>query len=121
MFKTINTVIKSKTLYGHFIVHLVFILFTCGLIIYAIIPLIFWSLFGEGAAADKYSNTPLVQFIWTIGPLFLCCFLCLTLFRQEIRLKKFSKAKSYLLSTLILLLLYPFRITILDIIVNAVN
>ena len=98
--------------------HLVFILFAVALattfLYIFLIPLIFWSVYGSGASADRIEKLPTMIFVGEWLPLIIALLFLGFGFYRNIAKHSLSNAKSYLLASILLILLYLLRIPILN-------
>jgi len=106
---TIRNIISSKTKWWHLLFLLVVTVLSTAFIYIYLIPIIFWSVYGESASADRIASLPIFIFIGEWSPLIIAfSFLGFGLW-LGIKGNNFSRAKSYLLTDLMLLPIYMFR------------
>jgi hypothetical protein len=115
----ITHVLSAKTFPGHLILRVLLLLLFVGLLIYLVFPLFFWLIFGESASADRISEKPTTILIADLLPLLLGIVVCFYQFIRKSRKGEASKAKSYLLAGLVLLMVYPFRMPIINAAIEA--
>jgi len=72
------------------------------------IPLVYWSLFGEGETSARIARQPINLFLQEWGALIIALLIFGILFFRAYQLRP-QKAKSYLLTAILFLLTYPFR------------
>lgn len=112
MLDKINAIIKSKILIWHFLVIFIGAFFICTLFFALIIPIIFWMSLGESAESDRLASLPLNMFIGEWGALVFTILLCVIFILINFKKLNFRRAKSYLLTGVIILILYLFRVHI---------
>lgn len=112
-------ILKSKTAPLHLLIVFLMTFILCGFVWFLAIPLIYWFAFGEGAKAARIDELPINLFIENYGALIIVLILCL--FRIFINYKKqrLNYAKSYLLTFIIISILYIFKIQIAELIIGA--
>ncbi|POY34637.1 hypothetical protein C3K47_19305 [Solitalea longa] len=74
--------------------------------------------FGSGRESERIDGLPISVFITNWFPLIFLTLLMLVGFVKNLRTNQISKAKSYVLIGLISLIIYPFRLPILDFFIN---
>ncbi len=114
----INEVIKSKILVWHFLLVFIASFMICALFYSLIIPIIFWMILGESAGSDRIADLPFNMFIGEWGALILTILPCIIFTLINLKELSFRKAKSYLLSGVIISTLYLFRIPIGDFLIQ---
>lgn len=112
MKSTLRNIVFSKLKWWHLLSRLVPTVLVTVLLFILVIPLIFWSIYGEGAVGDRLMDLPLNRFIreWSVlivSELFLCILLWKNIYKSNL-----SEAKSYLIISSIILFLYIFRMPI---------
>jgi Sec-independent protein secretion pathway component TatC len=111
---TIKSIFVTKTLYGHLLIRLVLFCVGAGVAYIFVIPLIFWSILGEGAGGDRIAEEPLNAFLFQYGALIIALLIIAILTGLNIKKTDFSKAKSYIIVGIVLIMLYLFKEAILD-------
>ncbi|TFF40928.1 hypothetical protein [Mucilaginibacter psychrotolerans] len=106
---TIKRIFAAKTLYWHLLIRLVLFCFCVGIGYIFVAPLICWSILGEGAVGDRIANEPLNAFLFEYGTLIIALFTIAILTGLNIKNRKFSEAKSYVITMVIVIILYYFR------------
>ncbi|PWS31264.1 hypothetical protein [Pedobacter paludis] len=118
MIDTLKIILNSKTKIWHLLLVFTVSTLTCYFLYILIIPLIYWGAYGEGAESERIEALPINLFI---GEWAALIFVVLALFILTwINLKKdrTNKAKSFLLTLFILILLYLFRKPIIDLLIE---
>jgi hypothetical protein len=82
------------------------------------IPLVYWFAFGEGETASRIVEIPINTFILNWGALLITLILCITAISYNNRKGKVRKAKSYLLTAVIISVIYVFRTPIIDLFIG---
>ena len=104
----LKELIKARPPFVHFVCVSSLGLVLVSLLYVFFIPLGYWSLFGEGEASARIAQQPINLFLQEWGALLIALLICGILFFRAYRLRP-QKAKSYLLTAVVLLLTYPFR------------
>ena len=115
----INAIIKSKILIWHFLLVFIGAFFVCASLYMLIIPVIFWMALGEGAASARIESLPLIIFIGEWGALIFTILLCVIFILINLKKLNFQRTKSYLLTAVIISILYLFRTQIGDFLFEA--
>lgn len=105
-------ILKSKISAVHFSIVFATAFLLCAFLWFLAIPLVYWLAFGEGQMATKISELPINIFISNWGaliPIFLICLLGTLNNRSR---KRFSNAKSYVMTFILIFILYLFRLSI---------
>lgn len=110
----ISEVIKSRILGWHFSAIFISAFLICSLLYELIIPIIFWMALGESAESDRIASLPFNMFITEWAALILTILLCAILTLINLKKLNFQRAKSYLLTILIISILYLLRTQIGD-------
>jgi len=110
---TIKTIIAAKTQYWHLVIRLVLFCVGAGIGYIFVAPLICWIVLGEGAVGDRIANEPLNAFLFEYGTLILALITIAILIGLNIKNRKFSEAKSYVITMVIVIILYYFRAPVL--------
>jgi hypothetical protein len=100
-------------------VRVLLILLFVGLLIWFVFPMLFWFMFGEGASADRISQRPLSIFLGDFLPIIIGIAICFYQLVKKSKLGELSKAKSYFVAGLILLVVYPFRVPIINSVIEV--
>jgi hypothetical protein len=111
----LKDIIISKTKWIHFFFFLLIEVLVAALLYILIIPIVFWSIFGEGASSDRIGSLPLSIFIGEWGSLIIVLIICIVSFFKNVRRRDLRNAKSYLLIALIVTGLYLFRAQLFNI------
>jgi len=119
MLDKINAIIKSKILIWHFLLVFIGAFFICALLYVLIIPIIFWMALGESAESDRIANLPFNMFMGEWVALILTILLCSIFTLINLKKLTFQRAKSYLLTAVIISILYLFRTQIGDFLFEA--
>lgn len=115
----INEVIKSKILIWHFSTVFITAFLICSLLYELIIPIIFWMILGESSESDRIASLSFNMFIGEWGALILTILLCIIFTIISLEKLSFQKAKSYLLTGVMISILYLFRIPIGDFLIEV--
>ena len=83
-----------------------------------LIPLTYWGLFGEGEMASRITDRPLNFFIIEFGAMTLVLCICGILAFLTYKKGKISKTKSYILTGILLSIMFIFRFEIGNFIIN---
>lgn len=111
-----NNVLNSKFLLGHFLfIFLLSLILTTALYLF-IIPITYWAWLGEGEIASQIESKPIHRFLeqWLALIIILSLLIGLLIYN-----KNTSKAKSFLYTIIAIVLLYLFRIPIIDLIISV--
>jgi TRAP-type C4-dicarboxylate transport system permease small subunit len=111
-----NDLLSSKTLYIHLIIRVILFCLFVGACFIFLIPLIYWAIVGEGSVGDGITSSPLNTFIINYLALIIGIVLAAVIFYLHIKNNNFSKAKSYVIAGAFVILIYPFKEKILDLI-----
>lgn len=114
MLDKINAIIKSKILIWHFLLVFIGAFFICSLLYVLIIPIVFWMALGESAESDRIASLPFNMFMGEWVALILTILLCAILALINLKKLNLPRAKSYLLTAVIISILYLFRTKIGD-------
>jgi len=114
MSDNINATIKSKILIWHFLLVFIGAFSICASLYSLIIPIVFWMALGESAESDRIASLPLNMFMEEWAALILTILLCAIFTLINLKKLNFQRAKSYLLATVIISILYLFRTHIGD-------
>jgi hypothetical protein len=110
---TIRKIVISKTIWSHLLLILLVEVMLAALLYVLVIPLVFWSIFGEGASSRAY-NLPINNFISEGAPLIVVLLLSTVHFARNVWKQELSRAKSYLITTVVVTVLYIFRLPLID-------
>lgn len=113
----INELIRSKVLVWHFLLVFVCAFFICSLFYWLIIPIIFWMILGESAESDRIASLPFNMFIGEWSTLILIIFLSIVFILINLKRLNYQKAKSYLLTGIIISILYLFSYQIANLLI----
>lgn len=105
----IKEILIAKTSFEHFS-----IVFFCALVLssflyFFAIPLIYWIIFGEGEAAARIEEMSINLFIVNWGAIIITLLLCVTALAYNKTKSNFKHGKSYLITAIIISVLYIFR------------
>lgn len=112
-------IFKSKIIFGHLLLRISIVFLFVGLIIYLFFPLLYFFIFGEGSTNHISEKVTLFEFISDVLPLFIGLLICLFKIKRNYKTNQLKKAKSYLVTAILLVLLYPFRIFFIDHVINS--
>jgi hypothetical protein len=111
--KIVNT-LKSKLVLIHFLLVSLIAIVSC-LILYAqILPLAYVIIFGEGANSERIESSPINILFSNWSPLFIVLLFLLVGLFTNISKYNLARAKSYLLTAIVIVPIYLFRNQILD-------
>ena len=110
---TIINILSSKTKWLHLTLLLIATVLVTTFLYIFLIPFLFWNIYGSGASADSIGELPIMIFVdeW-FSLIIVLVFLSFSLYRNTAK-HHLSEAKSYLLASLALTLLYLLRVPIL--------
>ena len=116
---SLRHIITARTSFGHTIIRVLLLLFSVGLLIYLVFPLLFWFMFGEGASADRISQKSVSILLADFLPFVIGIAICSYQLIRKAKLGDLSKAKSYFIAGLTLLVVYPFREPIINAVIET--
>jgi len=105
-------ILKSNISFWHFSLVLIATVLLCGFLYVFVIPIAYWLAFGEGAESARIESLPINIFIGNWGALILILFVCAIPLAVNFKQKKFQYAKSYLITIIIIFILYLFKLQI---------
>lgn len=105
-------ILKSNISFWHFSLVLVLAVVLCSFIYVLVIPIVYWLAFGEGAESARIESLPVNIFIGNWGALILVLAGATIALIFNARRQNFSHAKSYLLTIVVVFVLYLFRLQI---------
>lgn len=105
--------LKAKIALTNFLLVLSIALVSCSVFYSLILPFTYWSLFGEGAESDCIESLPVNLFITNWSALIIVLIFILIGLYRNIKLYKLARAKSYLLTSFIIIIIYLLRNQIL--------
>ena len=107
-------ILSTKINWLHLIIFLILATTLATVLYIFIIPIICWSIYGEGATSDRIGALPISIFIGEWMPLIIV--LLITGFNIYINIlqKDLARVKSHLLIAVIVTILYLFRVPLLD-------
>jgi hypothetical protein len=114
MRKILNAKISSRHFSAVFIIALLF----CSFLYIFGIPIIYWFAFGEGEASSRIDEIPINAFIQNWGALIVILLMCLVAWIYNINKQEFRFAKSYMITAIIILVIYIFRIPIAELLIG---
>lgn len=103
---------NSKLEWKHFLMTFLLGFILTSFIYILLIPLTYWGLFGEGEIASRIENRPLNSFIIEFGALTLVLCICVILALLTYKKGKISKTKSYILTGILISIMFIFRVEI---------
>lgn len=110
----VKHIVNSETRWWHLVFILLAIALATTFLYIFLIPFVFWNIYGSGASADRIGRLPAMTFVGEWLPLIIALmFLGFGFYRNTAK-HSLSNAKSYLLVSILLLLLYLLRIPILN-------
>ena len=119
-FKYVNMreILKSKISALHFSIVFATAFLLCAFLWFLAVPLVYWLAFGEGQMATKIGELPINIFIGNWGALIFIFILCIFRALNNQKRKRFSNAKSYLLTFAVIFILYLLRNPIADLMIS---
>lgn len=112
---SIKAILKSKIAWGHFIFFFVISVILAPFLYILAIPLVFWGLFGSGAASARIEELPINTFIGEWAALIIVLMISLTGIFINLKQQDLGRAKSHLLTAAIIIGLYMLRKPILHV------
>lgn len=103
---------NSKLEWKHFLLTFLLGFILTAFIYILLIPLTYWGLFGEGEMASRITDRPLNSFINEFGALTLVLCICGILAFLTYKKGKTSKTKSYVLTGILISIMFIFRVEI---------
>jgi hypothetical protein len=117
-----NTAVKKiftrRTIWSHLLLVLVAQVILAALLYVLVIPLVFWSIFGEGASSERAYNLRINIFIIEGAPLIVVLLISAAYVAWNVWQQELSKAKSHLITAVIVTVLYIFRLQLIDAIIG---
>lgn len=113
-----NQLVNSKISFVHLSIVLVVAVLLCFFIYVLAIPIGYWMAFGEGAESSMIDSLPINIFIGNWGALILVLFTCTIALFINVKRQNFIYAKSYLITMVIVPILYLFRLQIGNLLIN---
>lgn len=117
----IRETLRAKTLIVHFFIVLITALTTCSLLYVFVIPVLYWMAFGEGEASERIESLPVNIFIEDWGALIVVLAACAIGMCWQVNKDSYSRAKSFLLAGILLVLIYLFRSQIGDLLIRILS
>ncbi|GEO02523.1 hypothetical protein AAE02nite_01870 [Adhaeribacter aerolatus] len=118
MVQTVREILNAKTPLIHFLLILVLSFLLCSSLYILIIPIFYWFSFGEGESAARIASLPLNTFILNWAALIVVLIITFGRLKTNVKRDNLSKAKSYLLTGIIITGLYFFRLVIGESLIN---
>lgn len=109
MVNALRKIIKAELPIVHFVTLSILLILFVSLLYVFFIPLIHWTLYGEGEISARVSEQPVNVFIYEWGALVIALCLCGICFYRALQHRKPDRAKSYFLAAILLLVVYIFR------------
>lgn len=110
----IRVIVISKTIWSHLLFLLLVEVMLAALLYVLVIPFVFWSIFGEGASSERTYNLTINSFISEGAPLIVVLLISAAYFTWNVWKQELSKAKSHLITAVIVTVLYIFRLPLID-------
>ena len=107
---SLTQILNSRLEWKHFLLTFILGFILTSFIYILLIPLTYWSLYGEGETALKIMDTPLNSFIIDFGTLTFVLLICGILAFLTFRKGKASKSKSFILTGILISVMFMFRI-----------
>ena len=111
MIQTIRRIFNAEILLVHFLLKFLLLFLLSSSLYILIIPLFYWFSFGEGETATRIANLPLNAFTLNWAALIVVLIITFSGIKRNVN-RDLSKAKSYLLTGIIITGLYFFRFEI---------
>lgn len=111
-------IFKSNISFLHFSLVLISSVLLCTFLYVLVIPITYWLAFGEGAESARIESLPINIFIGNWGALILMLFVYAIPLAVNFKQKNFQYAKSYLITIIIVSILYLFRLQIGNLIIT---
>jgi len=110
---TVKHIVTSQTKCLHLAFILLAVVLATTFLYMFLIPFVFWNIYGSGASADRIGRLPIMIFVgeW-LALIIALLFLGFGFYRNTAK-HNLSNAKSYLLASIALILLYLLRVPIL--------
>ena len=105
-------ILKSNVSIWHFFLVLISAVLLCAFLYVLVIPIAYWLAFGEGEESARIESLPINIFIGNWGAFILTLFVCTIPFVVNFKKKNFQYAKSYLITMMIVFIIYLFRLQI---------
>lgn len=118
MIDIFKIILNSKIKIWHLLLVFTISTLTCYLLYILIIPIIYWSVYGEGAESARIETLAINLFIGEWGALIFITSILIILIAINLKRHKIDIAKSFLLTIFILLPLYFFRNPIIDLLIE---
>ena len=83
-----------------------------------VIPLIYWSIYGSGQGSARIEEIPAHVFIENWGALLVTILLCVIAVIYNNKKGNIGYAKSYLLTLIIISILYTLRVPVIDFLIG---
>lgn len=107
-------ILSAKTNWLHLIFFFILATTLATALYILIIPIAFWSIYGEGASSDRIGSLPITIYIGEWMPLIIVLVITGFNISRNILHEDLARAKSHLLIAVIVTVLYLFRVRILD-------
>lgn len=111
--QVIAETLRAKTLTVHFLVVFITALTTCWVLYVFVIPVLYWTSFGEGSVSEEIESLPVNIFIGNWGALIAVLLACAIGMYWQLKKNLYGQGKSFLLTGIILTAIYFFRDQIL--------
>jgi len=110
--KAMKQILNSRISIWHFTVVLILAVLLCSFMYILGIPIAYWSAFGEGEESSRIDNLGINILIQNWGALIFVLFACAISLAVNFKREKFHYAKSYLITMMIVVVLYLIRLQI---------
>jgi hypothetical protein len=111
----IRNIFGSKTQWSHLLIFMLIEVLLTAFLYILVIPLVFWTIYGEGAASDRIGSLPISIFIGEWAPLMVILIINAVCLYRSLRKCNIRRAKSYLIIPLVVTCLYIVRVPILNV------
>lgn len=111
---SLKGILSTKINWLHLIIFLILATTLATVLYIFVIPIIFWSIYGEGASSDRIGSLPITIFIGEWMPLIIVLVITGFNIYRNILQNDLARVKSHLLIAVIVTILYLFRVPLLD-------
>ena len=118
MTNTIEGTLNTKIKIWHLLLVFAISIFICFFSYIWIIPLIYWSAYGERAESARIEALPINVFIDEWGAVVFVVLILIILTGINLKIHKIKRTKSFILILLIIIPLYFFRNPIIDLLIE---
>ena len=109
MMPRFSEITKARISIWHFLIVFIATFLSCSFLYILAIPIFFWMVLGESAESDRIASLPFNVFLEEWLALILVLFSCLALFSINWYKSNLQRAKSYVLTAVIISICYLLR------------